>query len=82
MNLGGEVMNPQKSIPLSIISSLLICCCVYCGVSMVLGLMIPYYLIDQNAPMPDAFHYVHWDWARYLVAVGALVSLSTWYDLI
>jgi hypothetical protein len=27
--------------------------------------------------MPDAFHQVHWDWARYLVATGALISLST-----
>ena len=41
--------------------------------------MVPYYAINQNAPMPDAFHQVHWDWARYLVAVGALISLATWY---
>lgn len=75
--IGGEVVNPQRSIPLSIITSLLICCCVYCGVSTVLSLMVPYYLIDKNAPMPDAFRQVHWDWARYLVASGALISLAT-----
>ena len=27
--------------------------------------------------MPDAFKYVGWDWARYLVAIGAICSLST-----
>lgn len=39
--------------------------------------MVPYYLINQNAPMPDAFKYVELPWARYIVATGALISLAT-----
>ena len=39
--------------------------------------MLPYYIIDQNAPMPQAFAYVGWNWARYIVAIGAICSLST-----
>ncbi len=59
--------------------ALLICTIGYCGVSAVLSLMVPYYLVNPNAPMPEAFRYVGWDWARYFVAVGAICSLSTRY---
>jgi hypothetical protein len=41
--------------------------------------MIPYYLIDTHAPYPSAFSYVGYDWAKYIVSVGAIVSLSTWF---
>lgn len=76
---GEEVKNPQRAIPISIIFALLVCTIGYCGVSAVLSLMVPYYLVNPNAPMPEAFRYVGWDWARYLVAVGAICSLSTRY---
>lgn len=39
--------------------------------------MIPYYLIDSNAPLPEAFRMVGWNWARWIVAIGAICSLST-----
>ena len=74
---GEEVRNPQRAIPISIILALLICTIAYCGVSAVLSLMIPYYMIDADAPMPEAFRLVGWNWARYIVAVGAICSLST-----
>jgi cationic amino acid transporter 2 len=76
---GEEVKNPQRAIPISIILALLICTVAYCGVSAVLSLMIPYFMIDPNAPMPEAFRLVGWNWARYLVAIGAICSLSTRY---
>ena len=39
--------------------------------------MIPYYSIDDRAPMPEAFKAVGWEWARWVVAIGAICSLST-----
>jgi hypothetical protein len=40
--------------------------------------MLPYYLIDPEIPIPQAFEYVGLNWAKTLVSVGAIASLITW----
>ena len=40
-------------------------------------LLVPYYTIDEEAPLPDVFDRIGLDWARYVITIGALAGLTT-----
>lgn len=58
---GEEAMNPKKSIPLAVCLALFVIFLAYLGISSVLTLMWPYYLQDENAPLPHVFFAFGWD---------------------
>ncbi|XP_055408820.1 cationic amino acid transporter 3-like isoform X2 [Bubalus kerabau] len=74
---GEKAQNPQRSIPISIVVSVLICFVAYFGVSAALTLMVPYYQIHPDSPFLQAFLHVGCGPARYAVAVGILCALSS-----
>ncbi|XP_065776843.1 cationic amino acid transporter 3-like [Muntiacus reevesi] len=74
---GKEALNPQWSIPMSTMITIIICFLACFGVSAALTLMVPYYQIHPDSPLPQAFLHVGWGPARYVVAVGALCALTS-----
>ncbi|XP_040091466.1 cationic amino acid transporter 3-like [Oryx dammah] len=74
---GGEALNPQWSIPVSTMITLLICFVLYFGVSAALTLLVPYYLIHPVSPLPQAFLHVGWGPARHVMVVGTFCALTS-----
>ncbi|BFZ23202.1 hypothetical protein BsWGS_26241 [Bradybaena similaris] len=74
---GEETKNPQRSIPIGIVVSLLVIFLSYLSVSAVVTLACPYYLLDRDAALPGVFDRAGWGVARYVITVGAVCGLST-----
>ncbi|XP_022106103.1 cationic amino acid transporter 2-like isoform X2 [Acanthaster planci] len=72
-----EAHNPQKSIPLSTMATVFFVFLSFFGVSIVLTMICPYYLLDEKAPLPEAFERIGWTVAKYVVTVGGIVGLFT-----
>ncbi|PSN43750.1 hypothetical protein C0J52_06403 [Blattella germanica] len=72
---GEEVKNPQRAIPIAIIGSLIIIFLSYFGVSTVLTLMLPYYMQDSDAPIPQAFSAVDFPVGKWIVTIGGIFGL-------
>ncbi|XP_075855154.1 cationic amino acid transporter 3-like [Microcebus murinus] len=74
---GEEARRPQRAIPLGIALTLSVCFLAYCGVAAALTLMVPYYEIRRDSPLPQAFVRAGWAPVRFAVAVGTLCALSS-----
>jgi len=72
-----ETRNPQRDLPIGILSSLGICTVLYVAVSLVVVGMQPYDQLSEAAPLADAFKAVGQTWAASLISVGALAGLTT-----
>ncbi|KAJ0791404.1 putative amino acid/polyamine transporter I, cationic amino acid transporter [Helianthus annuus] len=72
-----ETKNPAKDIPIGLVGSMVITTTLYCALAVTLCLMQPYYEIDVDAPFSKAFEKVGWDWAKYVVAAGALKGMTS-----
>ncbi|KAI5077395.1 hypothetical protein GOP47_0007219 [Adiantum capillus-veneris] len=73
-----ETKNPGKDIPLGLIGSMILATIFYCLMALTLSLMQTFTEIDPNAAFPLAFaRRAGWNWARFIVALGALKGMTT-----
>ncbi|XP_056175643.1 cationic amino acid transporter 1-like [Syzygium oleosum] len=72
-----ETKNPARDIPIGLIGSMVVTTIAYCSLVITLCLMQPYTQIDTHAPFSVAFEAVGMDWAKYIVAFGALKGMTT-----
>nr|KAG5702504.1 hypothetical protein BaRGS_015136 [Batillaria attramentaria] len=72
-----EAKNPEKSVPLATFIALVVVTVLYMLVTSSLTLMVPYFDINVSAAFPAAFAEVGSAWAKYLVAVGTLLGMTS-----
>lgn len=72
-----ESKDPSRDVPFGIIGSLGVCSLIYLAVALVLLGMVHYQQVDPDAPFSAAFRHVGLPWAANVVAVGALVGITS-----
>jgi APA family basic amino acid/polyamine antiporter len=72
-----EAKNPQRDLPIAIISSLLVCTVLYIGIAAVLTGMVPWREVNIEAPIARAFLDRNLIWASHIITAGALAGLTS-----
>jgi len=72
-----EARNPQRDIPIGILSSLVFCTLIYIVVSGVLTGMVPYTELNVSSPVAHSLQLIGINWASALVATGVITGLTT-----
>src|SRR5947208_12919328 len=72
-----EARNPQRDLPIGIITSLLVCTALYIMVACVLTGMVPWREINIEAPIARAFLDRGLTTASHVITVGALAGLTS-----
>ncbi|MFA5960795.1 MAG: amino acid permease [Tatlockia sp.] len=72
-----EAINPQRSMPIGIIGSLLICTILYIIVSGLLTGIVPYNRLNVSSPISNSLLLLGYHSAAAMVSVGAIAGLTT-----
>jgi APA family basic amino acid/polyamine antiporter len=72
-----EARRPDRDVPFGIMGSLAICSLIYLVVCLVLLGMAPYTQVDPDSPFSTVFRQVGLAWAGDVVAVGAMVGITS-----
>ncbi|MGA9226767.1 MAG: amino acid permease [Mesobacillus sp.] len=72
-----EVKNPQRNLPIGIISALVICTILYIAVSLILTGMVPFNMLNVKDPVAFALQFIGQDWAAGFISLGAIVGITT-----
>ncbi len=72
-----ETKNPQRDVPRGILGSLAICTLLYMAVAATITGMVPYQELNDADPLAQAFVTLGVTWAAKLIALGAVVGITT-----
>lgn len=72
-----EAKNPQRDLAIGILSALAICSVLYMAVAGVLTGMVPYKMIDPDAPFSTAFQHVNLPVVSFFVTIGILAGVTS-----
>lgn len=73
-----EVENPVKDIPVGVSGSVAIVTVLYCLMAVSMSMLLPYDLIDPEAPFSAAFRGSNgWEWVTKVVGIGASFGILT-----
>jgi APA family basic amino acid/polyamine antiporter len=72
-----EAINPQRDIPIGLITSLIICTVLYIAVATVITGMVPYDQLNIDAPVSNAFKQVGLEWAQFIISLGAITGITS-----
>lgn len=72
-----EALEPQHSIPIAIIASLIICTIIYIVVSGLLTGIVPYTVLNVESPVSDALLKIGYKSIGGIIAAGAVAGLTT-----
>jgi len=72
-----EVKDPQRNLPIGIISALAICTVLYIVVSLILTGIVPFAQLDVKDPVAFALAFINQNWAAGLISLGAIIGITT-----
>ncbi|MBF0634532.1 MAG: amino acid permease, partial [Nitrospinae bacterium] len=72
-----EAKDPQKTVPIGIIGSLVFCTVIYIIVSGLLTGIVPYTELNVSSPVAHALQLIGYNWASALISTGVIAGLTT-----
>lgn len=72
-----EAKNPQRDVPIGIITSLIVCTILYISVVAVLTGMVPFDNLSKDAGVSDAFRQHDLPWAEFIIAAAGVAGITS-----
>ncbi|MDE2088416.1 MAG: amino acid permease [Gammaproteobacteria bacterium] len=72
-----ETINPQRDVPIGILTSLALCTVIYIVVAGLLTGIVPYQSLNVPSPVAEALLHLGYRWASAVIAAGAIAGLTT-----
>ncbi len=72
-----ETRNPQHSLPIGIIASLLVCTVIYTVVAGLLTSIVPYFTLDTASPVAQSMLSLNYPLVALLIGIGAIIGLTS-----